>query len=246
MNCAEYRDWVAADVDGVLGADEARVRAHLEECPTCRAERARQDGVRTTLRSRALAVEAPFGLRTRILGSLDEIAEEGVAGRSRLPRWAALVLAGLAVVLVLVPRGGGPLDPVVEEYYAAFRGEMPLGIRTSSLDELERFYATRAAEVVPGHVVDLGREGFRLVGGAVRRIDGRPYRLTVYSDGRNVILCDYRRAADYAGDVPSDGKPAFFVRAGITFCVRRMGDEVCILATRMPMHEVVPRLLGWT
>ena len=247
MTCEEYREWVAADVDGCLGAEEAGVRAHLAECGECRADRSAQKDVRAMLRSRDLREPAPPGLRTRILAHLDEAGEEGeIPWTTRVSRWAAVLVTGLAALVVLGTPQGDSRGPGVEDYYAALRGEMALSIRTESIEELERFYRDRLSGALSEHVVDLGEAGFRLVGAALGEEGGRPYRLTIYSDGRRLVVCDYRRAADYAGEVRADGKPVFFSRAGLTFCVRRMGDDVCILVTRMPMHMAVPRLLGWT
>ena len=43
--------------------------------------------------------------------------------------------------------------------------------------------------------------------------------------------------------LPANGEPVFFGRGGASFCARRIGDEVCLLVTRMPM-EIFRRKLG--
>ncbi|MGH7821991.1 MAG: hypothetical protein ACREQ9_19690, partial [Candidatus Binatia bacterium] len=200
--------------------------------------------VRSLLRSRALLVEAPLGLRTRILAAIDE---EAAAAESplwgRITRWAAAACVAL-VALAIVSTTERRVDPAIDSYYLALRGELPLEIEAESVAEIEEFYRRHAARGVRAHVVDLAAAGFRPRGGALREVGGRWLRLTVYSDGKSRIVCDYRPIAAYDGRMPKGNEALVFSRGGLTFCVRRMGDEICILATRLPMHAIVPRLLG--
>ncbi|HSD10778.1 MAG TPA: hypothetical protein VLF14_07325, partial [Candidatus Binatia bacterium] len=57
------------------------------------------------------------------------------------------------------------------------------------------------------------------------------------------IVCDYRFAKGFPFDLPASGEPVFFGRGGASFCARRIGDEVCLLVTRMPM-EIFRRKVG--
>jgi hypothetical protein len=243
MNCNKYREWVAADVDGVLGAEAESARRHLAECRECCTLRKRQAAMRAVLRAGLPAVEAPVGLRTRIVVSLDEEAERrSVAAFWWRPlRWAAFGLAAAAVVigLIVFPRGISLPDSIVMAYAEALtRGP---SVRVSGPDELERFY--RSQPGLPTHIQDLSKAGFHLVGGTVEKFPGRMARLSTYTDGETVVLCDYVYARKFPLELAS-GERLFFSRGGLSFSVSRHADEICVLVTRASLDAFRGKLLG--
>jgi hypothetical protein len=250
MTCDEYRDWVAADVDGELGAEAGRVHAHVEGCPVCAAERSRHAAVRAELRRRALRAVPPADLRGRVLAALDRDDAMPGAGGSRDARrrispaaWGALALAAAAVIALVVVGRASRFAPLIRSYDLADRGDLALSLRTNSLAELESFYRKEGGEDLPAHVVDLTAAGFRLVGGTIERFPTRRARLSVYTDGEHTILCDYQLVRYFPFELPGNGDPVFFRERGVSFCARRIGDEVCLLATRMPL-AMLRRKLG--
>lgn len=246
VNCDEYREWVAGDVDGVLGALSAEARAHVEKCARCGAERERQLAVRSLLRSRDLHLAPPVGLRTRVLAALEEAALEEPARRWwRSFHWIGAVAVGVvALAVVVLWNRDTAFAPLIREYDRAAEGALTIALRTSQPQDLEAFYHQHAAEGIPVHVVDLSRAGFRLVGGTLDDFPGRRARITVYSDGRYTIVCDYRFAEHFPFALPATGEPVFFGRSGANFCAHRAGDEVCVLVTRMPMELFRAKLAG--
>jgi hypothetical protein len=245
VNCNEYRECAAADVDGALGTVAEEARQHLERCGPCRAERDRQLAVRGLLRARDLHPATPVGLRTRVLAALaeGEAASERPWWRGAL-RWGAVVAFGVAVVATIVVwNRHASIEALIREYDRAANGSLALGLQTAKREDLEAYYRQHAGEGIPIHVVDLSAAGFRLVGGTVADLRGRHARLSVYSDGQYTIVCDYRFAKSFPLFLPTNGDPVFFGRGGASFCARRIGDEVCLLVTRMPM-EIFRRKLG--
>ncbi len=247
VNCQEYLDYVAEDVDGALGEAVESVRLHLQGCARCQIERERQQTVRDLLRSRELAPESPTGLHERVLASLDGVsAKEVQAGR----RWrmgvggGALAAAAVAVLVVaLFWNRGGSLAPLAREYRLASQGILRMTLATRSREELEELYRRHEGEGIAAHVVDLSPAGFHLLGGVLDDFPGRRARITVYSDGEHLVLCDFFRADRAEIDVPANGSPLFFRASGLTFRARRVGDHVCLLVTRMPI-EAFRRRLG--
>jgi anti-sigma factor RsiW len=249
MTCEEYLDYVAGDVDGTLGEGAASVRSHLAGCARCRLERERQQAVRDLLRSRRLSPELPIEIRSRLLASLRESCAGG-RGALRARRWIGgvgatmLAAAAMAVVIVAVLWSrSGPLSPLIREYQLASRGALKMTLATGSRKELEDLYRKYGDEGIAAHVVDLSPAGFQLVGGALEDFPGRRARITVYTDGEHLVLCDYFRAAHAGIDAAADGQPSFFRERGLTFRVRRVGDHLCILVTRMPI-EMFRRRMG--
>jgi len=238
VNCDEYRECAAADVDGVLGAAAEEARKHLEGCAACRAERGRQLAVRNLLRTRDLHPATPLGLRTRVLAALTE--SDTASRRPWWPpalRWSAVAAVGVAAILTIVVwNRQEAFVALVREYDRAANGSLALGLRTASRQDLEAYYREHGGEGIPLHVVDLSPAGFRLVGGTMADVRGRRARLSVYSDGQYTIVCDYRLAESFPFHLPANGEPVFFARGGASFCARRIGDEVCLLVTRMPME----------
>ena len=245
VNCNEYRDYAAADVDGLLGAEADAARRHLERCPSCRAERERQAAVRGLVRSSALP-DMPIGLRTRIRASLEEESRrsERSIGRAKVFRWAWIAAAAVAVLVgvVIVRDRTTPLGAWIPEYDRAARGALAIDFPTHAPGELEGFYRQHQGDGIPAHVVDLSHAGFRLVGGALASFPGRRARLSLYTDGEHFIVCDYLYAKRFPRALPASGEPVFFSRADLNFCARRIGDEVCVLVTRMPMDLFRRRL----
>ena len=138
----------------------------------------------------------------------------------------------------------GSFAPLIESYDLAARGALPITFPASEPAELEAQYRKSREQGFPDHVVDLSPKGFRLVGGVLRDFPKRKARLTVYSDGKNMIICDYQFAETFPLALPASGEPIFFSRGGVSFCARRMdGNEVCLLATRMPI-DLFRKLVG--
>jgi len=241
VNCDEYRDYVAADVDGLPGAEADAARRHLEGCPSCRQERERQTAVRALIRSHALP-DMPIGLRTRVLASIAE--ESRRDRRAKVFRWAWLGAAavGVLVAVVVVRDRSKPFAAWIREYDLAARGALAIDFPTQAPGELEGFYRQHQADGIPAHVVDLSHAGFRLVGGALASFPDRRARLSLYSDGEHFIVCDYLFAKRFPRVLPASGEPVFFSQGDLNFCARRIGDEVCMLVTRMPMELFRSRL----
>jgi hypothetical protein len=138
----------------------------------------------------------------------------------------------------------GSFAPLIESYDLALRGALQITFPASEPAELEAYYHGSHEKGFPDHVIDLSPKGFRLVGGVLRDFPNRKARLTVYSDGKSLIVCDYQFAETFPLALPASGEPIFFSRRGVNFCAQRMGsNEVCLLATRMPM-DLFRKLVG--
>jgi hypothetical protein len=95
------------------GAEEAELRAHLEQCSSCNAQAMNANKVDQHLGRAMRAVEVPVGMKARLLERLAE--DRGVIRRKRLRR--AGIAAGLAAAVLLAIGGWlykeqkTPIDP---------------------------------------------------------------------------------------------------------------------------------------
>jgi hypothetical protein len=122
MRCDEVRPLISVGLDGELAGDlAARVRAHLEGCPGCAAEREALSATVRLLRALPEA-EPPVDLRCRIAAAV--LAEECRASRPALlqgwlarPRtagwaWGAAFGAAAATLALVLTHGPAPSRPV--------------------------------------------------------------------------------------------------------------------------------------
>ena len=236
MTCEDYQDWIAADVDGRAGERADGLAAHVEACPACRALRAEQLEVRDLLRARTVLEPAPPWLTTRIRGYLDEESERRSRGRLAGVRAAVLGLAAASLALALLPRGpGAELAEIAESVRAT--EVRPVGLAASEPAELANLYARELRHARPPVVLDLA-PALRLVGGTVRTLRGEPARVTTYRSAKGSVLCHLVPASAWPAIAARlEGEPFWITVGGVHLRVARAGDEICVLASRMPLAD---------
>ena len=182
-------------LDGRLDASErAEVDRHLETCATCRRERDELARVKDALSG--LAPEAlPEDLVPSVTGLLDreDRSSEGVGPAGRRIRngavlSAAAALAILAVLFVPLIRSRNVVS-AADRAYSEFReGRLRLDLATGDPQALERFFAERG--IAGARVFDLAMMGYRLSGGRIHRVRGRPSAFYVYAgEGNKILVC---------------------------------------------------------
>jgi anti-sigma factor RsiW len=135
--CREWRESLGAHALGQLSDDErAGLEAHLEGCPSCRAE---LEQLAALVRPLSLADPARFESAPAVPPSLAArvaaaIARERLAERRRRMRRFGLALSGaaaaaaVAVALLVLPGGGGSGGP---EQHVTF-ASLPKGMKISA------------------------------------------------------------------------------------------------------------------
>ncbi len=240
-------------LDGRLaGAERAEIQAHVARCRRCREELAALERGRAAARGLPKLAQ-PADLAVRIARALD--AEDRPSApsptRRRLPhRWplvaAGLIAAAALVALLMVRRATADLPAAVARDFAGYRdARLALELRTGDPTTLERFFAARGI-AFPTRVFDLAMMQYRLAGGRVHRLAGRPSALFAYT-GPNAapLICEM-----YAGSLAELPRAAEQrVHDGITFRVYRVsrmtlvfwqeGAVVCVLASEGNTDEVV-------
>ena len=237
----ELQDLLDGRLDASRRADAER---HLEVCEACRREWQRLAAVRTAVRTALAPVELPAGLAEKTAEQLDR------SDRIRRPlpmKSAAAIAAGLAAMVFFLWIGRSrDVATVANRDYEAVRQErVPLGLRTEDPQVLERFFVDHGIRFRT-RVFDLGMMGYRLVGGRVHSVRGRPSALFVYRGGENKILvCQMfeggTRDLPRGAEVREHGGIPFSVyrRDGRTIVFWPEGQVLCVLVSDADAEEVI-------
>ena len=241
-------------LDGRLdGPRQAEVRAHLAVCPHCRSELEALRWVRNVALKQLPSEEVPSGLAARIASALDA-AEGGTGGatnrtiRRRWRSWAgagALLAAAAVALLLLLPSRGDVVNAVARDYAQYSGGRLELGLRSSDGAAVESLFV-RGGIAFRTRVFDLGMMQYRLVGGRIHRLRGRPSALFAYRgpEGRDLVCQMYEgRLAELprSDDVREHNGITFQVyRAGrLTLVFWQEGAVVCVLASDAESETVI-------
>jgi anti-sigma factor RsiW len=232
-------------LDGRLDArQQAEVRVHLAGCSSCRRELEALRWVRDVALKQLPSEEVPPALAARVAAALD--AAPRTVGRP-WRRWGAgalLAAAAVALLLLLSP----PRDvakAVARDYTAYSAGSLALGVRSPDGAAVESLFA-RGGIPFRARVFDLGMMQYRLVGGRVHRLRGRPSALFAYRgpDGRDLVCQMYEgRLADLprSDDVREHSGITFQVYRlrGVTLVFWQEGAAVCVLASDAESEAVI-------
>lgn len=251
MNCDEYCDWVAADIDGQLDAATAQAaRAHVEACPPCGALRAAQMAMRDRLRQHQGSTMPPE-LRQRVLAAVqselatpaDPPATRGKVVRLLTRRRLLMVGAVAASFLVMMLPVGHWSQPdllglLIQDARAAEHDGLAYDLRSNDIAALRDHYG-QADVGFTATAPDLAKRGYQPVGGRVERDGDLAATVTVYRGaGGGVVVC--RRYAYERVEVPQGerfGHAIVVTRDGVTMRFVRDGDALCSLATTMPREQ---------
>ena len=242
-----FSDQIQEFLDGRLsGERRAALEEHLAACESCRREREAISAVRAAARRALGSGEVPPEVSEEIRRALDRETpgRTPVRSRARLALAAGLLAAALAVVLILLPRK--PNEPAaVETDFEAYRtGRLALALETADTRTMEAFFAANGISFRT-RVFDLGMMKYRLAGGRVHRLAGRPSALFVYLGEEKALICEM-----YEGrleELPPPGERrehngfTFFVyrHRGMTAAFWQEGPVTCVLVSDIDSEEVI-------
>ena len=260
MNCEETQEIITALVDNELDQRErSALEAHLNECSGCRLAFEDELALKQKIRQAGERMHAPAQLRGRILSDRRIFPEKRRSMRQWLenlwpasPVYRTAIALSFLILLILPPyylsnRLSQPVGLAAIETYDSFRrGDLPFD-RISNSDEMVR----RLTQAVEGRFhpmgYDLSAMNMRPVAGVVREIDGRKILVAIYQGEGGSLLCYTFIGSE--GDAPANAAKFFdpdkkmnfyaFSRAGINAVLHREGDVICILASEMPMDELL-------
>ena len=260
MRCEEALGLITALVDEELAAqDRHSIESHLKDCPKCRFVYAEEQAVKREVRLAAAAVTAPADLRERVLSDR-RIFPEGTDLRrgwkellwpTRLllrPAFALaiLVLLVLPTLYLVGPSRESASVATLQVHEGIVTGSVPF-VRAGSGEELtERLVRSVAGRFAPMGF-DLSAMGLFPVGGFVEELGGKKVLVTVYQ-GNGLSLSCFTFLGTEKDAPPTAGiffdpekKMNFysFSRGRINAIMHREGEVICILASEMPMQDLL-------
>jgi len=189
MDCSSLSRYVDLFLDGELASQErAEVEQHLRTCEPCRDAVNRESRFRASLRQAMQAMRAPGSLHEQVAARIRE------GGAPRLPRWAP-TLAYAAGVAVIAALGyllvGTTLSTEGPELRAlAIHQESQNTEVLGDRGRVESFLKARAPFAYRLPVEE--RDGVRLVGARLARLDGVPAVVYLYdASGRRFSVAQY-------------------------------------------------------
>jgi len=196
MRCDEVHPRLDAYIDGELAeAERALLRDHLAGCPECGPEAAALERLRDDFRRSAPIFRAPEALRSRIRVALrDEAATSAYTAARPAPGW--LAYAASIMLAVAVGSGGTFMllgerqtdtmaTEIIDSHLRSLLGTHLTDVASSDQHTVKPWFAGRTDLSPPA--VDLGAEGFPLVGGRLDLIAGKPVPALVYKRREHVI-----------------------------------------------------------
>jgi hypothetical protein len=238
MNCLDYKEIIAAHVDGTLAAEEEeQVQMHLDQCSRCKQFFRWETAVKKLLREKLSPVTVQPSFKEALLERLE-------GKRERPPRRyfyqrysiAALVLLFFALTPRLFPRnqiGNEAFSQAVLQYQTIMRKVFENRISISSPSRAARSF-------------DLSPWGYRLITSEASEFNGVPGITSTYQNQKS----DYVLAQEFEGgnlSVPTGAKSiqaadknfVMHSQNGVNVIAWKERNLLCILASRVPMEQLL-------
>jgi anti-sigma factor (TIGR02949 family) len=260
MTCAEAQELITALIDQELGqADRSSLEEHLSECPGCRLAFEEESALKGKIREAARRINAPGDLRSRILSDPRIFPEKNRPAR----RWqdylrlmppllrpilafALLLAIGIPTFYLFKPSAEPIALAALETYDRFLSGDLPVH-RKENTDEIVKELTHAVGRHFHPMGYDLTAMNLRPVAGLVREIDGRKVLVAIYQGQGGTLFCYTFLGSEE--DAPTNAARFFeaakkmnfyaFSRGRVNAVLHREGEVICILASEMPMEELL-------
>jgi anti-sigma factor RsiW len=190
MTCDEAEILLHALIDGELDAGHAReVEAHLATCAKCAAAARDYREMKKAVARDGLRYTAPPELRRRIEASLPRA--EVPTRRALLKGFAmgsavsAIAASGLFAIVLRGDDEARLQSEFVSAHLRSLQANHLTDVVSTDQHTVKPWFNGRLDVAPP--VVDLGSQGFALVGGRLDYVDGRPVGALIYHRRQHVI-----------------------------------------------------------
>jgi len=197
MKCEEAKPLLDSFADGELDlVNHVQVESHLDECLACDHTVRDRAVLKEALADDSFYFRAPTELRSQIRRTLSEPQARSFPGRLFNWRWmpvlaaaAVVVVALFSVVALLRPAANSDdllASEMVSNHVRSLMGDIHLVDVPSTDQHTVKPWFQGKLDFSPP-VVDLGQQGFTLVGGRLDYAGGRPVAAIVYQRRLHII-----------------------------------------------------------
>jgi anti-sigma factor RsiW len=220
VTCSEFPTLLHGYMDGELDlVRNVEIEEHLRTCGACSQVYQAQLALRSALQSDELYFRTPVGLERKVRMATERPERKSWLPRLQMPGWIGATLAAAAVVALaffVLPIFERPsqTDRIAQDVVSAhIRSLMPghlTDVPSSENHTVKPWFAGKLDFSPP--VVDLGAEGFELVGGRLDYAAGRPVAALVYRRGKHLInLFVWPSASAHESAVAADTRQGYNV-----------------------------------
>ncbi len=260
MTCKEAEELITALVDNELNDLERQATdSHLKNCLNCQYVYEQEKELKKQLYSIGARVSAPSDLRAKILSDhriLPQATEpsRGWKGFSWAPQFItrpAFVVAVLMVLLVPIfyviwPTGQSISLAALEAHAKITSGDLSFVRAEQPAKIKNELYRATGGKFAPmGY--DLSPVGLKAVGSTVREVSDREVLIAVYEGTGPSVSCFTFLGTEE--DAPPKARLYFdpeikinfytFSNDGINGVMHRVGERICILVSKRPIHELL-------
>jgi anti-sigma factor RsiW len=199
LNCKETQPLLEGYLDGELDVVRSvEVEAHLQECPACSTEYHELRELHSALGSNSLYFKAPAKLRHRVQnavrGEAPSALSTWLSGWFAPLRWAS-VAASLALVALITwnvaPRFSRRsaeeilTQEIIDSHVRSLMLNHLTDVPTSDQHTVKPWFNGKVDFSPP--VIDLTDQGFRLIGGRLDYLGGKPVAALIYQRRQHLI-----------------------------------------------------------
>jgi anti-sigma factor RsiW len=204
MSCEELLN-TQSYLDGELtGVEAAEAERHLQTCTECQAFAVEAAELSDALR-KAPRMPAPSHLRAAVLARLDKepvrFSPRSFWMGTGAGAGVSALAAGFALLALLPPSIATLTQSVVDAHARALTAEKTIMVVSSNHHTVKPWLAAHAGLSPP--VTDFAADGFKLTGGRVDEVAGRPAAVMVYAHGNHEV--DLFAWPDRGADLPGAG-----------------------------------------
>ncbi len=241
MDCQEYREIIAAHVDGTLLSEERKaVESHLNQCVRCAQMFLWENEVRKFLKRMLSPIKVRAGLKESILDQLGETSKEGLLSRyySR-----GLVAAFALLLLLAVPYlfWRGKVQKVQEEIFTDAIAQYQMVTQGIGDTPQATSPSTPAARLL-----DLSPWGYRLLAKQSQQLKGQDGRVFIYQgQEKEYLLAQEFYGVDYslppgASTIRVSGRDFVnYSKGNVNLIGWKEKDILCILASNLPKEKLL-------
>ncbi|HXV80020.1 MAG TPA: zf-HC2 domain-containing protein [Candidatus Binatia bacterium] len=259
MTCDEAKELITALVDQEsLDPERSSLEVHMQECARCRSALAEERALKQATRAVGMSIRAPSELRDRILSDPRIFPGRRPARRWQDSIWptphilrpafvaALLLIVALAAFYLYQQRSTPIALAAVETYDLFLKGELSVQPMENTKEIVAKLTHAVGGRFHPmGY--DLTSMNLRPVAGLVREIQGRKILVAIYQGEGGSLFCYTFLGSEE--DAPANAARFFdtaknmnfyaFSRGEVNAVFHREGEVICILASNMPMKELL-------